>query len=193
MSIARKTTLIFAVSALLLAFVAFTASRSSSSDLNQLGAPLARQSVMTRGLSRMATRNMDLRQSMSQSFGKKCTKVNDLAHVCGKMVVLRSPTAVHADKKVNTDAIMADVSSALEDIEFSPQLAIYAGGAVLAVLIGNGVVTTIDAIPVLPYFMKLVGTGYSAWFLYRYLLFDDARKELLEDIDAIKTKITGSK
>jgi len=34
--------------------------------------------------------------------------------------------------------------------------------------------------PQLPKLMELVGLGYTAWFVYRYLLFKDSREELVK-------------
>lgn len=33
--------------------------------------------------------------------------------------------------------------------------------------------------------------GYTAWFVYRYLLFKDSREELVKDVEDLKKKITG--
>lgn len=40
--------------------------------------------------------------------------------------------------------------------------------------------------------MELVGLGYTAWFTYRYLIFKNSRKELVEDIEELKSKIAGA-
>ena len=45
--------------------------------------------------------------------------------------------------------------------------------------------------PQLPKVMELVGLGYSTWFVYRYVLYKENRKELLEQIDALKSKVAG--
>eukprot|EP00894_Picocystis_sp_ML_P002603 jgi/Pico_ML_1/53120/g3727.t1 len=44
----------------------------------------------------------------------------------------------------------------------------------------------------LPKLMELVGLGYTAWFTYRYLIFKNSRKELVEDIEELKSKIAGA-
>ncbi|KAG2661314.1 hypothetical protein PVAP13_1KG497900 [Panicum virgatum] len=44
----------------------------------------------------------------------------------------------------------------------------------------------------LPKIMELVGLGYTGWFVYRYLLFKESRKELAEDIESLKKKIAGT-
>jgi hypothetical protein len=40
--------------------------------------------------------------------------------------------------------------------------------------------------------MELIGLGYTGWFAYRYLLFKSNRKELVSEIEELKSKITGS-
>jgi len=45
--------------------------------------------------------------------------------------------------------------------------------------------------PQIPKLFELVGLGYTAWFVYRYLLFKDSREELVKDVDSLKKKITG--
>lgn len=75
--------------------------------------------------------------------------------------------------------------------EDKPQAALYAGGALIAILITNNIVTTIESLPLIPKLLELVGTGYTAWFSYRYLLKTESRKELIADIDAIKEKVLG--
>mmetsp|Transcript_18202 Transcript_18202/g.34741 ORF Transcript_18202/g.34741 Transcript_18202/m.34741 type:complete len:195 (-) Transcript_18202:326-910(-) len=145
-------------------------------------------------ISPQAANQLDIRRALPSLAGSKCIPVNNVATLCGKMVVLRSPTAVRAqgdDTTVDADKMLDDLTSKLNQIENKGQIAIYAGASVLAILVANGLITTIDAIPVLPYLTKLVGTGYTGWFVYRYLLFDDSRKELLEDLEAIRKKITG--
>ncbi|KAG9140622.1 hypothetical protein Leryth_006825 [Lithospermum erythrorhizon] len=44
----------------------------------------------------------------------------------------------------------------------------------------------------LPKVMELVGLGYTGWFVYRYLLFKQSRKELATDIESLKKKIAGT-
>ncbi|CAN1157252.1 Protein CURVATURE THYLAKOID 1A, chloroplastic [Linum perenne] len=44
----------------------------------------------------------------------------------------------------------------------------------------------------LPKVMELVGLVYTGWFVYRYLLFKQGRKELATDIETLKKKIAGS-
>ncbi|KAI3705742.1 hypothetical protein L1987_75983 [Smallanthus sonchifolius] len=77
-------------------------------------------------------------------------------------------------------------------LENKPMVAIYGGGAALGVWLSSTVVDAINGVPVIPKFLELVGLGYTGWFVYRYLLFKSTRKELADDIEALKKKIIGS-
>ncbi|PWA95803.1 cyanobacterial aminoacyl-tRNA synthetase, CAAD domain-containing protein [Artemisia annua] len=76
--------------------------------------------------------------------------------------------------------------------ENKPMVVIYGGGAVVGVWLASTVIDAINGVPVVPKFMELVGLGYTGWFIYRYLLFKSTRKELADDIEALKKKIIGS-
>jgi CAAD domains of cyanobacterial aminoacyl-tRNA synthetase len=49
----------------------------------------------------------------------------------------------------------------------------------------------LNKLPVLPSLFELVGFGYSIWFVYRYLLLANTRKELINGITAWKNKVFG--
>jgi hypothetical protein len=71
---------------------------------------------------------------------------------------------------------------------------------VTLLLIASGLVTiyitlavldAIDDIPLLSPVLKLVGLGYTAWFVYRYLWKAENRQELWQEFDAFKAQIVG--
>ena len=76
-------------------------------------------------------------------------------------------------------------------VEDKPSAVLYAGGAVVLLWLASTVVGAVNAIPLLPKLLELVGLGYTAWFVYRYLLFKSSREELLADIEELKKKITS--
>lgn len=58
------------------------------------------------------------------------------------------------------------------------------------------ILAAIDAIndlPLLSPLFEMIGIGYSAWFVWRYLLRASTRKELVEDIKALGEQVTGGK
>merc|ERR1712187_617350 len=119
-----------------------------------------------------------------------CVSANQYASVCGNLVVLRPSTVFRATTKgkvdIDADEILADVTSKLDSIEVKPTVARFAGGADVALVVLNGVVSSLDSIPLLPKLFEIVGAGYSAYFTYRYLLNKDKRADLLKDVEKIK-------
>ena len=49
----------------------------------------------------------------------------------------------------------------------------------------------LNNLPLLSSVFELVGFGYSAWFIYRYLLLASTRKELTDMIDTWKNEVLG--
>ncbi|KAL8232103.1 hypothetical protein R6Q57_001881 [Mikania cordata] len=91
---------------------------------------------------------------------------------------------------------VGELISGLKDkwnaLENKPMFVIYGGGAALGVWLSSTVIEAFNGVPVIPKFLELVGLGYTGWFIYRYLLFKSTRKELADDIEALKKKIIGS-
>jgi hypothetical protein len=65
--------------------------------------------------------------------------------------------------------------------------------AVPFVILTVAILRVVNAIPLFAPTFELVGFGYSAWFVYRYLLFAETRRELLQDIEGLKHQVTGKK
>jgi hypothetical protein len=64
--------------------------------------------------------------------------------------------------------------------------------ATIPILIATStLVDFLNKLPLLPSLFELVGFGYSVWFIYRYLLLADTRKELINGINAWKQKVFG--
>ncbi|BBC23003.1 CAAD domain-containing protein [Pseudanabaena sp. ABRG5-3] len=64
--------------------------------------------------------------------------------------------------------------------------------AIIPVLIAaSTLLEFLDKLPILPSVFELVGFGYSIWFVYRYLLLANTRKELIDTITAWKNKVFG--
>ena len=78
-----------------------------------------------------------------------------------------------------------------EDTENKSAVITYVAGGAALVWLSGTVVGAIGSIPILPKVMELVGLGYSTWFVYRYVLYKDSRKELVEQFDALKNKVSG--
>jgi hypothetical protein len=66
-------------------------------------------------------------------------------------------------------------------------------GAVIATKLVLAILDSINDIPLLSPTFELIGLGYSAWFVYRYLLRASNRKELADDFNALKEQVLGNK
>jgi len=137
---------------------------------------------------------IDVRDSLRRySPANKCIYVDKHASLCGNLVVLRPSTALRATtsgkSKLNADDLVKDLSTQFDSIDAKPEKALYAGGAVVALVVLNGIVASIESIPILPKLFEIVGAGYSAYFAFRYLLNKDSRAELIADIEKVKDQV----
>lgn len=64
--------------------------------------------------------------------------------------------------------------------------------AIIAVRVVLAVIDALNGIPLLAPTFELVGIGYSAWFVNRYLLRASNRQELAKEIQQIKQQVVGS-
>ncbi|XP_057544977.1 protein CURVATURE THYLAKOID 1C, chloroplastic [Amaranthus tricolor] len=55
--------------------------------------------------------------------------------------------------------------------------------AIIAFWASINVVAAVDKLPLIPGFLEFVGILFSAWFVYRYLLFKPDREELFRNIN----------
>jgi len=64
-------------------------------------------------------------------------------------------------------------------------------GAIVAVKVLLAVLDSLNDIPLVAPTFELIGIGYSAWFVYRYLLKASTRKELTSEITTLKSQVVG--
>ena len=62
---------------------------------------------------------------------------------------------------------------------------------VITVKVTLAVLDALNDIPLLSPVFELVGIGYTAWFIYRYLLKVETRKELGSEFQALKGQVVG--
>ena len=53
-------------------------------------------------------------------------------------------------------------------------------------------VDALNDLPLIAGFLEIVGLGYTAWFVYRYLISTQSRQELVEKIQEIKEYVLGT-
>jgi hypothetical protein len=66
-------------------------------------------------------------------------------------------------------------------------------GALIAVKLTLAILSAINDIPLIAPTFQLIGFGYTAWFVYRYLLRASNRQELSADIKNLKQQFLGEK
>ena len=64
-------------------------------------------------------------------------------------------------------------------------------GALIAVRVVLSVLDALNDIPLVAPTFELIGIGYSAWFIYRYLLKASTRNELTSEITTLKSQVVG--
>ena len=56
-------------------------------------------------------------------------------------------------------------------------------------VVADGVLAAVEKLPLIPSLFELIGISFTAWFVYRYLLFKPDRAELKAVIDDLITKV----
>jgi len=64
-------------------------------------------------------------------------------------------------------------------------------GGVVTVKLTLALLDAVDDIPLLAPTFELIGFGYTAWFVYRYLLRASSRQELAKEVEDLKDQIVG--
>jgi hypothetical protein len=65
--------------------------------------------------------------------------------------------------------------------------------AIITVKITLAILDALNDIPLLAPLLELVGLGYTAWFIWRYLWKASNRQELTTEFEALKKQILGDK
>ncbi|PLZ09740.1 CAAD domain-containing protein [Fischerella thermalis] len=64
-------------------------------------------------------------------------------------------------------------------------------GAIVTVKVVLAILDALNDIPLVAPTFELIGIGYSAWFIYRYLLKASTRQELTNEIATLKSQVIG--
>ncbi|CAL9062209.1 unnamed protein product, partial [Musa banksii] len=117
--------------------------------------------------------------------------ISYISNVCrfSSLRVRASSSSEESSGSVQTDELVADLKDKWDSIENKSTVFLYGGGAIVAVWLSSIIVGAVNSVPLI---MELVGLGYTGWFVYRYLLFKESRKELASDIESLKKKIVGT-
>jgi glutamyl-tRNA synthetase len=97
--------------------------------------------------------------------------------------------------KDETIKILSDLPGYLNNFYQQYKKPVNITGTILASAIALrvivAVVEAVESVPLLAFSFELIGAGYSAWFVFRYLLKASDRQDLYDDIKAFKKEIFG--
>ncbi|XP_057496653.1 protein CURVATURE THYLAKOID 1A, chloroplastic [Actinidia eriantha] len=108
------------------------------------------------------------------------------------LLQVKASSSEESSPPIDADELFSGLKEKWVAVESKSTVILYAGGAIVAVWLSSVVVGAVNCVPLLPKILELVGLGYTGWFVYRYLLFKQSRKELATDIEALKKKIAGT-
>ncbi|GHP05952.1 hypothetical protein PPROV_000469900 [Pycnococcus provasolii] len=114
-----------------------------------------------------------------------------LAPSSKKAEAKRSVAVMAQAPKVDPEEIVKTLSEQWDKVDNKGNALLIGGGGIFALWLASTVVGAINSVPLLPKLMELVGFGYSAWFVYKYLLFKEGRIQAASDFDELKEKISG--
>jgi glutamyl-tRNA synthetase len=83
------------------------------------------------------------------------------------------------------------INQLYQEYQSQLQIVFFLALAILTVKLLASFVQALNRIPILSISFELIGIGYLLWFVYRYLLNQDNRQELLDKIEDIRTEIIG--
>lgn len=86
------------------------------------------------------------------------------------------------------DAILQDMS---KRPEYYVNISGLFFGTMLALVVASAVLGTLNHIPFVPDMLKIIGLGYTFWFLRKYLTLPNTREELQKEVDDLVSTIRG--
>jgi hypothetical protein len=141
-----------------------------------LPSPLALKSTFKSQVLRNSSRRNDRRSLRSDPLVVRATSSEDGA----------------ADPSKQFEEFISDLKTRWAAVDNKTNVAIYAGGALVTLWFSSTIIGAVNSVPLLPKLFELIGLGYTGWFVYRYLLFKESRKQLVIDVEELKGKITGA-
>ena len=95
------------------------------------------------------------------------------------------------DITAKAEEYLDKAKTAWAENESKPTTLLIAGGAVTTLVVADGMLSAVEKLPLVPALFELIGIGFTAWFVYRYLLFKPDRQELRGVLDDLVSKVTN--
>lgn len=105
----------------------------------------------------------------------------------GVVIPKASTTESDTPTSLDADALLEKANEFGTDVGARPgyygKLVLFGFSALVGLKILQSVVAAVDSIPILPSLLELIGLGYTAWFVWRYVIFKESREELMAEIE----------
>merc|ERR1712093_688106 len=92
---------------------------------------------------------------------------------------------------IDVSEVLTNITDKWEKVENKTSVILYGGGALVILWFASTIDGAVNNIPLFPKLLELIGLSYTAWFVYRYLIFKTSRQELVQDIEELKKKVSG--
>ncbi|NJM60341.1 MAG: hypothetical protein HC849_09320 [Oscillatoriales cyanobacterium RU_3_3] len=125
----------------------------------------------------------------------EAAKIDVASEEPGSITVTTSETAQFQQVKDQVITILSELPDLVSNFFTEYQKPLINVGLVVGGAIGIklllAVLDALNDIPLLAPTFELIGMGYTAWFVYRYLLQESSRQELLAEIESLKDQVVG--
>lgn len=105
----------------------------------------------------------------------------------------KSPAIDTSEIVESLNKTATDLLDKWDKTDEKPAVITIAVTALVGLLVLNGVASSLDKLPLVGSFLKLVGILVTGWFAYRYLVFGPDREELKTNIQDFVDKVAGEK
>lgn len=121
--------------------------------------------------------------------------VGDRPGAITTVTTTETPRDQFQDIKDQVVTIVSELPTYVSNFFSEYQKPIVTVGLILAsgitIKVTAGVLDALNDVPLVAPFFELVGIGYTAWFVYRYMLKASDRQELVAEIEALKQQVVG--
>jgi hypothetical protein len=93
------------------------------------------------------------------------------------------------DLTAKAEEYLEKAKTAWAENDSKPTTLLIAGAAVTTLVVADGILGAVEKLPLIPSLFEIIGISFTAWFVYRYLLFKPDRAELKAVVDDLLAKI----
>ena len=133
-------------------------------------------------------------KKQTESFNKDCTGMRTEESqdtTTNKTIDIEEPNKMEEQFRNIFSNFPDYINQLYQEYKIQLQVVFFLALAILTVKLLASFVQALNRIPILSISFELIGMGYLLWFVYRYLLNQDNRQELLDKIEDIRTEIIG--